>query len=330
MTDSESASADFAAGILDIDSVWRNAGGTGGGSSITLSDPEGQKTLEINQSGNPSYVWFRTKCKQCEEDEEKLNVRFGLATTSGQIDWLDEFEDGYMTLRDARELLGEGYLLGEFEPDGTRNLVVDWETEELTDDLDVTLNFGLYAAQRRHVMNAASVGPAKWEGKCNTPCGTTTSSGSGGISWIAFCCSDDISPDDVTIEFSNDGQTILIVDAPDIEIGAILLKYGLNLDVFWIDAGDSVVDQQFTTGGAPKTYRQKTGNAGKIESNGSNGENGNNDDVSRPKRNGGYFPGTETTPSRSNDNPCPGSNWIKYDVDDDRWYPGDGETEEVD
>lgn len=293
MTDSESSRAEFAAGILEIDSFWGNTDDDGGGSSITLSEPEGRETLELAVSGNPSYVWFRTQCKQCTDDEDTLMVRFGLETDGGQVEWFDGFEDDFLSLRAARELLGEGYFLGEIDPNASRNLVVEWQTGTLMTDLDVTLDFGLYATQTRHVMNTESVGPTWQCDPCGSPSGSPSESKA--ISWVGFCTPDDISPQDVTLEFEDGGRTVVVTEMPTgVDIGAVLLKSGQYLDVFYVDSVDDVIDERFTSGDGTERHEQQK-NA---------------------------FP-TSGSPPRSNDDPCPESNWIKYDVDEDRWYSSD-------
>ncbi|MFC6988189.1 hypothetical protein ACFQJD_04700 [Haloplanus sp. GCM10025708] len=230
-------------------------------------------------------------------------MRFGVDTDrDGVVDrWLDGFDgtdDGYRSLRVARERLGEGHLLGELSPDVTWDLVVEWTTGTVTSDLDVEFDFGFYATQTRHAMNSAAVTP-DWS--CpGRLCGTSTPPSSAGeISWIALSCPSEITPQDVTLDLSDDGGTVAVVGLSEsITVETVLLKYGQRLDVF---EGPVTEGQTFTTGEAAATYTQEKS----------------------------AFPETNTTPPRSNSNPCPESYWIKYETDENRWFTGgDGSKNE--
>lgn len=302
MTDSETFGSEAAAGILDLDAdpSWGNAGSTGSTDLGEISGPEGRETVELEITDNPSFLWFRTQCVQCDPAETEIRVRFGLDTDrDGSVDrWLDGFDgtdDGYLSLREARERLGEGILLGDLEPTSSWGLVVDWTTDEtLTTDLSATFDFEFYATQTRHVANTDAVRP-EWE--CpGTVCEPTGSSAE--ISWIAFCSPDAITPADVSIELSDDGRTVVVTDVADgVTIGAVLLKYGQHLDVFSHDG-----DTSFTSGTASKNHTQERD----------------------------AYPTTDTDPPRSNGDPCPGNEWIKYDVDDGVWESSVSEPAEID
>jgi hypothetical protein len=246
MSDAERASGTLTAGILELESVWGNAGGTDDPTHISISDPEGSEQITVDVSGNPSYVWFRTQCAQCTPGEEELEVRFGLDTDGdGNPDqWLDGFGGGqYRTLRAARELLGEGVLLGELAPDETWHLVVDWRTGTTPTAIDDAFDFGFYATQTRHVMNASRVAPA-WECDvdCSTGGGTGDESDLPAISWVAFCGDGTFDPD-FRPERSADERTLLLetdsYTVPD-SVVEIAVKYGQYLDVFQYDGQTSI------------------------------------------------------------------------------------------
>jgi hypothetical protein len=233
LSDTERTRSVVTAGILDLDSSWGNAADADDPTDISISAPSGRETITVSTSGNPSYVWFRTQCVQCTPDEEILQVRLGLDTdTDGTVDqWLEGFEGGgYLSLRAARDLLGDGVLLGDISPDETWHLVVDWRTETTTTTIDEQFRFGFHAAQTRHVMNAASVAPS-WE--CTVVCnGEDTSTPS--ISWVAFCGDDGFEPS-FTPALSDDEHTLLLdtenYTVPD-SVGQIAIKYGQFMDVF--------------------------------------------------------------------------------------------------
>ena len=297
MSDSEDVGAMLTAGILDLNPnpSWGNADSTDGSASGSISGNEGRETVTVSVDGNPSYVWFRTRCKQCTPDEETLQVRFGLdVDADGTVDqWLDGFDgtdDGYLSLRTARERLGEGVQLGELAPSDTWELVVEWTTDgPVTRDLNVSFDFEFYATQTRHVMNTDTVAP-DWECPdvvCD-PSGGNDDQVSKEISFVAFCSPDDIEPSDVSIEFDDDGRTVTLVDKVDsVTIDTVIVKAGQRLDVFPFDG---TVPTSFTTGGASEFYIQGSG---------------------------GTYPASD--PERSNADPCPESEWIKYEVDTDVW-----------
>jgi hypothetical protein len=310
MTDSEEVDAMLTAGVLDLDSnpSWGNGDSTDGSAPGSISGDEGRETVTVSVSGNPSYVWFRTQCKQCTSAEETLQVRFGLDfDVDGSVDeWLPGFEGGdYLSLRAARERLGGGVQLGELAPEDTWELVVEWTTDgPVTSELDVTFDFDFYATQTRHVMNTGAVAP-DWDCPdvaCEPPGGEEPPSGVKEISFVALCSPDDVSPSDVTLEFSDDGTAVTITDvAGDVTIEEVLLKYGLQLDVFAYDAERD----WYATGSAQNSFTQKPG------LNGAGNQGGGGD----------TYPNTD--PVRSNSDPCPEHNWIKYDVGEG-WTSGGG------
>ena len=178
MADSERTEVGLRAGRLDLDSEpsWGNGGTVDGSATGAISGNEGTETVALSVSDTPSHVWFRTKCRQCDPSELKLQVRFGLDTDAdGNVDrWLDGFDgtaEGYLSLRTARERFGEGHLLGELGRDEVWNLVVEWTTDGVVEtDLEVDFGFGFYATQARHDGNTEAVAP-NWE--CPTEgCGT--------------------------------------------------------------------------------------------------------------------------------------------------------------
>ena len=285
MHDSEAVSSSVAAGLLDLDTdpSWGNDAGTGpfGGGTASQGD-SGRETVTLSVSDNPSYLWFRTRCATCTRAEEVLFVRFGTDTDGdGTVDqWLT---DDYLSLRDARERFGEGVNIGELDATETWEFVVEWELREaIQEDSDVGFDFGFYAAQSRHVMNTDSVAP-NWE--CPDECDDTGDPGGdpsdslSAISWVAFCSSTPVNEDDIQFTLNDNGR-MLVFDTLPVEIDAILLKYGTRLDVF--DTPQSSV-----TVGEGTTYTQQ----------------------------GNSFP--ETSPTRSNATPCPGSYGCKYEFSDD-------------
>ncbi|MFB6102288.1 MAG: hypothetical protein ABEJ73_06940 [Haloplanus sp.] len=300
MTDSENAGAtELAAGILDLasDPSWANTDSVDGSSPGTITGNEGQETVTLSVSGNPSHVWFRTMCKTCEEDETTLQVRFGIDTDGdaeidpgGDDEWLDGFDgtaDGYLSLREARERLSDGYYLGSLDPGDTWKLVVEWTTDGLVEQkLDIEFDFDFYATQTRHVMNTASVAP-DWGGNCPEDCDGSTTTKTSGISWVAFCGS---KPLDLsfTPRRSDDKRTLLLdtseYTVPD-SVDVIAVKYGQRIDLFSYDgqasvrAGDASPENSFTRDG------------------------------------GDSYEDTDWSSS----NFCPDSTGCKYEFDDGRW-----------
>jgi hypothetical protein len=282
--DSEVTESTMTAGMLDLDTdpSWGNDSATGpfGGGTASKGD-SGRETVTLSVSDNPSYLWFRTRCAQCEPVEEALFVRFGVDTdTDGTVDqWLS---DGYLSLREARERYGDGVNLGEIGATDTWEFVVEWELREaLPEDTAAGFDFGFYAAQSRHVMNTSDVAP-DWA--CPGECDGTGDPGGGpdglaAISWVAFCTPTPINEDDIQFTVSDDGRTLAFDSLPD-EVETILLKYGTSLDVF--DAPQSSV-----TVGDGTTYTQE----------------------------GTSYPGTD--PLRTNATPCPDSYGCKYEFSDD-------------
>ena len=258
MTDSERTKSVVTAGTLEIETIpsWENAGSgsTGTGTQIQLSGNEGQEHVRFQVSGNPSYVWFRTRCKQCKPIEEKLSVRFGLSV-DGTVDWFDDFEN-FVSLREARDRLGDGFRLGEFEPDTQKTLRIEWRTDgDVESETTVEFDFTFHAVQTRHVMNADSVAPP-WE--CDVDCSTTTESVPA-ISWVGFC-GDDGFETDFTPQRSDDERTLLLdTDAYTIpeSVETITIKYGQFIDTF-----DYAEQSEITVGtdDARDTFERVRGN----------------------------------------------------------------------
>lgn len=283
--DSEIVSSSVTAGMLDLDTnpSWGNDSTTGsfGGGAASKGD-SGTETISLSVSDNPSYLWFRTRCAQCDPVEEVLFVRFGVDTDGdGTADrWLS---DDYLSLRDARERFGEGINLGELGASDTWEFVVEWELREgIQEDADIGFDFGFYAAQSRHVMNTDSVAP-EWQ--CPDECDGTGDPGGdpdddlAAISWVAFCSSTSFNRDDIQFALSDGGRTLVFDSLPD-GIDTILVKYGTSLDVF-------TAPQPSVTVGDGTTYAQE----------------------------GNSYPGTD--PTRSNSTPCPGTYGCKYEFSDD-------------
>lgn len=291
MHDSEVVDSSVAAGVLDLetDPSWGNDSTTDPFGDGTASEGDsGSETVTLSVSNNPSYLWFRTRCAQCDPVEEALFVRFGVDTDSdGTVEqWLS---DDYLSLREARERFGEGVELGEIGATDTWEFVVEWELREgLPEDTDVGFDFGFHAAQSRHVMNTDSVAPS-WE--CPDDCDGTGDTGGepddglAAISWVAFCSPTKVVAGDIVFTLSDDGRTLVFDSLPD-DIETILLKYGTSLDVF-------EAPQSSVTVGDGTTYAQE----------------------------GNSYP--ETDPTRSNSTPCPDSYGCKYEFSDS----GDGQWE---
>jgi hypothetical protein len=296
LSDAEEVNGLLTAGMLDLDPdpSWGNDGSTG-----SISGAEGRETITIDVSGNPSYVWFRTRCKQCTPAEEEIRVRLGLDVDGDDtVDrWLlGAFENGgYLSLRETRERLGSGTLLGDGQlvltPADTWTLVVEWETTDdtVTTDLDADFDFDLYATQTRHVANTDTVAPP-WTCPgvtCGPTGGGDPPSGVTEISFVALCSADALSPSDVTLEFSEDGTAVTVRDvSADVTVETVVLKYSTKLDVFQYGGDPS----SYATGDAPTTLDQQTGP-------GSGG------------RGSGYEGSDRTNPT-----PCLTANGIKYDV----------------
>lgn len=229
---SERIEATLTVGSLDLLTSW-GGDADGSSSSLQISSNQGSERIGISVSGNPSYVWFGTKCKECTAIEEKLFVRFGI-DRGGSIKWLDGFDgtpDGYLSLREARDRLVGGILLGKFDPNSDADLVVEWTTEgTITDTYMATFEFRFHATQQRHIMDPSMVEPP-WG--CDRTCGPQTLSVPG-ISWVSFCGDPDFSTD-FTPERSDDERTLLLdtsgYTVPN-DVEKIAIKYGPYIDIF--------------------------------------------------------------------------------------------------
>jgi predicted ribosomally synthesized peptide with SipW-like signal peptide len=229
MHDTEMVNGSVAAGVLDLDTdpTWGNDSGTGPFDGGTVSkDDSGEERITLSVSNNPSYLWFRTRCIQCDPAEEAIYVRFGIDTDGDGT--VDEALSSYLSLRDARAEFGEWVSLGEVDPSDTWELVVEWEVREnVAENEEVDFDFRFYATQSRHVMNTDSVAPVR---ECPSGC-ITTSGGPSAISWVALCAPDTFSKDDVEFTRSDDGRTLTFRSLPE-TVDTVLIKYGTNLDVF--------------------------------------------------------------------------------------------------
>jgi hypothetical protein len=254
--DSNRFEATLTAGTLDLTTSWSS--GDGSDSSFEVSSNEGSQRIDIALSGNPSYVWFGTKCKECTAVEEELSVRFGI-DRDGSIEWLDGFDgtaDGYLSLREARDRFVDGVLLGEFDPSSDAALLVEWTTAEgVTDEYSATFEFDFYATQRRHVMDPSTVEPP-WG--CDRTCGAETA-GLPAISWVSFCGDPDFDRE-FTPERSDDERTLLLetddYTVPD-DVERIGVKYGTYIDVFEHTGQEAV---EVGTDDAVATFEQTGGN----------------------------------------------------------------------
>jgi hypothetical protein len=233
-------------------------------SSFDISGNSGSKGLTVSVSGNPAYVWFRTQCKQCTTVEEKLSVRFRVARDE-DIQYLTGFdgtEDGYLSLRDARERLGGGVQLpGKFDPDSEVDLVVEWTTSGSTvsEELRTQFDFGFYAAQTRHVMNSSKV-TLPWD-DCEVDCSSSTSDVSG-ISWVAFCGSSDFKNNFTPVRSENNRKLRLDTSEYTIstKVRTIAVKYGQQIDVFNVDELNGNGWPDTVKVGTGTTYERAEGN----------------------------------------------------------------------
>ena len=227
------------AGVVDLEAEpsWGNDDSLG-----TISTGEsGSREVRLTLVDNPSYVWFRTECKQCLDIEDALYIRYGVDTDGdGQID--TAITDGYITLGEARERFGTGQFIGTFDPDAEWFLVAEWELREWVEDTDVSLSFDFYATQTRHVSDPDDIG-LPWS--C-VDCGDSTGgpsddNGVSGISWVAFC-GDSAFDTDFTPQLTDEGRTLLLdTDAYTIPgaVNTIAIKYGQTIEVFTYDDQDS-------------------------------------------------------------------------------------------
>jgi hypothetical protein len=229
------------AGVVDLDAEpsWGNDDSLG-----TISTGEsGSREVRLTLVDNPSYVWFRTACKQCVAAEEALYVRYGVDTTGdGEID--TPITDGYVTLREARERFGTGHFIGTLDPDTEWLLVAKWELREWIEDTDVSLSFDFYATQTRHIPDPDGVALPWSCVDCGDPTGDP-SNGDGSvsaISWVAFC-GDSSFEGNFTPE-RDDGERTLLLDTAAYtvldSVNKIAIKYGQTIEVFTYDGQDSL------------------------------------------------------------------------------------------
>jgi hypothetical protein len=294
--DSESlGESTVSAGVVDLEAEpsWGNDDSLG-----TISTGEsGSREVRLTLVDNPSYVWFRTECKQCLEIEDALYVRYGVDTDGdGAVD--TPITDGYITLREARERFGTGQFIGTLDPSGEWTVVVEWELREWVEDTDVPLSFDFYATQTRHVSDPDDIAVPWSCVDCGDPTGEP-SNGVSGISWVAFCGSSTFD-DDFTPQRSDDERTLLLdTDAytvPD-DVDTIAIKYGPTIEVF-----TDLDDDSLTVGvGDGTTYQQVTGEGDTYEDT-----------------------------DRSSSNFCAGEAGCKYEFPDDTdaggWECTDGES----
>jgi len=229
LNDSESlGESTVTAGVVDLETEpsWGNDDSLG-----TISKGEsGSRTVEITVTENPSYVWFRTDCKQCLAVEDVLYVRYGI-DTDGDGDVDIPITDGYITLGEARERYGTGYHLGTLDSSKTWTLVAEWELRERVESTDVSLSFDFYAAQMRH----SDPDSIRLPWSCESCDGSSVGSPLSGpdINWIAFCGDPDFGPD-FTPEVSGERTLLLDTGAYTIssDVDTIAIKYGRKLEVF--------------------------------------------------------------------------------------------------
>jgi len=218
------------AGVVDLETEpsWGNDGSLG---SVSKGE-SGSRTVEITVTDNPSYVWFRSGCKECRSIEDALYVRYGIDTDGdGEAD--DPITDGYISLGEARERYGDGSdALGTLDPSERWTLIAEWELREHVDTDDVQLSFDFYATQTQHVSDPGTI-ELPWS--CDVCDGSTTGSSLGSvISWIAFCGDPDFTP-----EVDGERTLLLDTDAYTIpsDIDVIAIKYEQTLEVFYRDGG---------------------------------------------------------------------------------------------
>lgn len=256
LSDSESfGESTVTAGVVDLetDPSWGNDGSLG-----TISQGEsGSRTVEITLADNPSYVWFRTDCKQCTAVEDALYVRYGIDTDGdGESDL--SITDGYITLGEARERYGTGYQLGTLDPSKTWTLIAEWELREPTESTDVSLSFDFYATQTRHVSDPGDISlPWSCEGCNGSSIGTPTTEESV-ISWVSFCGDSVFEPDFTPVR---EGTHTLLLDTDAYTVGTeadtIVIKYGTTLEVFH---RDGEWPSSLTVGQGDGEVFQQTGN----------------------------------------------------------------------
>lgn|GEM_PF-2360704 len=276
------------AGVVDLEAKpsWGNDDSLG-----TISAGEsGSRTVELTVSDNPSYIWFRTDCKQCLQVEDALYVRYGVDTDGdGQIDL--PITGGYISLAEARDRYGTGQFIGTLDPTETWTFVAEWEPRERAKSTDVPLSFDFYAAQTRHVSDPDNVAlPRSWPETCSD-CGGPSIAVSG-ISWAAFCGE---STFDTEFTPELDGPRTLLLDAVPDGVERIVLKYGQTMEVFTVADIDG---SSITVGrGDGTTYQHEKGNT---------------------------FGNTDL----SNPNFCGGEAGCKYEFDEDNWECADEQESE--
>ncbi len=144
--DTEQFPAELKAGTLELnaDPSWENTGSLG-----SVAEGEGgSETVGLVVSGNPAYVWFRTRCPACRPVEEALFVRLGIDTDGdGTTDLA--ISEQYRSLRETRRRYGDGVRLGTLVPGDQWDLQLEWELREPADTDTVTFAFDFKATQTR-------------------------------------------------------------------------------------------------------------------------------------------------------------------------------------
>ncbi len=144
--DTERFPAELQAGTLELnaDPSWENTGSLG-----SVSEGEGgSETVGLVVSGNPAYIWFRTRCPTCAPVEEALFVRLGIDTNGdGTIDL--PISEQFRSLRESRRRYGNGIRLGTLTPDDQWDLRLEWELREPAETDTVTFAFEFNATQTR-------------------------------------------------------------------------------------------------------------------------------------------------------------------------------------
>lgn len=299
----------LAAGVMDMEVTGDGGWSSEGTAEIEIdfsNQTEGDEPLTVDLpdtdgSQNPAYLWVGATCPST-GDSEGGELSSALSATLSYVDCSYDCEiasgstlvDFANALRHGVPLDGRGNPGGHacLQPNDPLNLNLHWELDEdFRGSGSITIELLFVGRQCRH-NDGTEIPFSQDTGECER-----LDRGKD-ISWVAFCAETDETLSIERSDFSVDGDTLVIENAPT-HLETVVLKYSTKIRVFEYDG----TTDTFRTNGGGDVYSQNTGD-NMDNGNGNNG-NGNNG-------NGSDFLETE----RSNSTPCPGTCGVKFEVED--------------
>lgn len=153
---------------------------------------------------------------------DDILVRIGV-DDGDEVEWFTgDGGSAFVSPSEVYEQFNEGVHLGQLDPgsDNAWEFVIDWKAGGvLMKTAEIDLDFTFYATQSRHV--EPEMAKPDWD------CDEATVSG---ISWVAFCASDEFDKDAIDLSLSDDERTLSLSGVPDV-VETVTIKHGTNLMV---------------------------------------------------------------------------------------------------